>query len=78
MDFENLGRISEVAEPPPQQEAAHKGGDEKQMAPATRAIFVRDNITTAYIPGIVVINMNVAYSLTIGSSVSGSTDSPRG
>jgi hypothetical protein len=25
MDFENLGRMSELAEPPPQQEAAHAG-----------------------------------------------------
>jgi hypothetical protein len=49
IEVENLGRISEVAEPPPQQEAAHRGGGDKQMAPI-RAIFVRDIITIAYIP----------------------------
>lgn len=67
MDFENLGRISEVAEPPPQQEAAQRGGEEKQMAPANRAIFVCDNTITAYIPlGIDIgIIMKVAYSFTM-------------
>jgi hypothetical protein len=55
IDVENFGRTSEVAEPPPQQEAAHKGGGEKQMTPV-RTIFVHDNFTIVYIrPAVMVL-----------------------
>jgi hypothetical protein len=52
IEVENFGNTSEVAEPPPQQDAAHEDGDEKQKAPPAnraRAIFVRDIFTIRYI-----------------------------
>jgi hypothetical protein len=62
IDVENLGKISEVAEPPPQQEADHTGELNKKAAPRRRPLvtctevqgiaFIFFTLTAYILPGV--------------------------